>query len=56
MLDKLKDIKNIASDAVEIIRELGTPEVQESLEKIRDRWDHKGSDGFAQGARNGDKT
>jgi hypothetical protein len=36
MSDKSKDIKNIASDAVEIIRELGTPEVQESLEKIRE--------------------
>lgn len=36
MAEKLKDIKETASDAVEIIRELGTPEVQESLEKIRD--------------------
>ena len=36
MSDKLKDIKNTASDAVEIIRELGTPEVQESLDKIRE--------------------
>lgn len=36
MSDKLKDIKNTASDAVEIIRELGTPEVQNSLEKIRE--------------------
>jgi uncharacterized protein YjgD (DUF1641 family) len=36
MSDKLKDIKNTASDAVEIIRELGTPEVQDSLEKIRE--------------------
>ena len=36
MAEKLKDIKETASDAVEIIRELGTPEVQDSLEKIRD--------------------
>jgi uncharacterized protein YjgD (DUF1641 family) len=36
MSEKLKDIKETASDAVEIIRELGSPDVQESLEKIRD--------------------
>ena len=36
MAEKLKDIKETASDAVEIIRELGSPEVQESLEKIKD--------------------
>ena len=36
MPEKLKDIKETASDAVEIIRELGSPDVQESLEKIRD--------------------
>ena len=36
MSDKLRDIKDTASDAVEIIRELGTPEVQASLEKIRE--------------------
>jgi hypothetical protein len=36
MSDKLRDIKNTASDAVEIIRELGTPEVQDSLDKIRE--------------------
>lgn len=36
MAEKLKDIKKTASDAVEIIRELGSPDVQESLEKIRD--------------------
>lgn len=36
MAEKLKDIKETASDAVEIIRELGSPDVQESLEKIRD--------------------
>jgi hypothetical protein len=36
MTEKLKDIKETASDAVEIIRELGSPDVQESLEKIRD--------------------
>jgi hypothetical protein len=36
MSDKLRDIKDTASDAVEIIRELGTPGVQESLDKIRD--------------------
>ena len=36
MAEKLKDIKKTASDAVEIIRELGSPDVQNSLEKIRD--------------------
>jgi hypothetical protein len=36
MVEKLKDIKETASDAVEIIKELGSPEVQESLEKIRE--------------------
>jgi cell fate (sporulation/competence/biofilm development) regulator YmcA (YheA/YmcA/DUF963 family) len=36
MAEKLKDIKGTASDAVEIIRELGSPDVQKSLEKIRD--------------------
>lgn len=36
MTEKLKDIKETASDAVEIIRELGSPDVQESLEKIRE--------------------
>src|SRR5215211_9486057 len=36
MAEKLKDIKETASDAVEIIRELGSPEVQESLEKIKE--------------------
>lgn len=36
MPEKLKDIKETASDAVEIIRELGSPDVQESLEKIRE--------------------
>ena len=36
MPEKLKDIKDTAADAVEIIRELGTPEVRESLEKLRD--------------------
>jgi protein subunit release factor A len=36
MAERLKDIKETASDAVEIIRELGSPDVQESLEKIRD--------------------
>ena len=36
MPEKLKDIKETASDAVEIIRELGSPDVQESLDKIRD--------------------
>jgi cell fate (sporulation/competence/biofilm development) regulator YmcA (YheA/YmcA/DUF963 family) len=36
MTEKLKDIKETASDAVEIIRELGSPDVQKSLEKIRD--------------------
>jgi hypothetical protein len=36
MAERLKDIKETASDAVEIIRELGSPEVQESLEKIKE--------------------
>jgi len=36
MAEKLRDIKETASDAVEIIRELGSPDVQESLEKIKD--------------------
>ena len=36
MTEKLKDIKETASDAVEIIRELGSPDVQASLERIRD--------------------
>ena len=36
MTERLKDIKETTSDAVEIIRELGSPEMQESLEKIRD--------------------
>jgi hypothetical protein len=36
MAEKLKDIKETASDAVEIIRELGSPEVQESLVKIKE--------------------
>ena len=33
---KLKDIKETASDAVEIMRELGTPGVQESFDRIRE--------------------
>jgi|SRR5581483_4646485 len=36
MAEKLRDIKETASDAVEIIRELGSPDVQQSLEKIKD--------------------
>jgi predicted nucleic acid-binding Zn-ribbon protein len=36
MAEKLKDIKKTTSDAVAIIRELGSPDVQNSLEKIRD--------------------
>jgi hypothetical protein len=36
MAEKLKDMKKTTSDAVEIIRELGSPDVQNSLEKIRD--------------------
>ena len=36
MAERIKNIKETASDAVEIIRELGTPEVQDSLEKIRE--------------------
>ncbi|MCI0564746.1 MAG: hypothetical protein MN733_40280 [Nitrososphaera sp.] len=33
---KLSDIKETASDAVELMRELGTPGVQESFDKIRE--------------------
>lgn len=33
---KLKDIRDTASDAVEILRELGTPGVQESLDKANE--------------------
>lgn len=33
---KLKDIKETASDAVELMRELGTPGVQETFDKIRE--------------------
>jgi len=33
---KLHDIKETASDAVEIMRQIGTPGVQESLEKVRE--------------------
>ncbi len=33
---KLHDIKETASDAVEILREIGTSGVQESLEKVRE--------------------
>ena len=33
---KLKDIRDTASDAVEILRELGTPGVQESLDKAKE--------------------
>lgn len=33
---KIRDLKETASDAVEIIREIGTPEVQQTLDKIRD--------------------
>jgi hypothetical protein len=36
MTERLKDIKDTTSDAVEIIRDLGSPDVKESLEKIRD--------------------
>ena len=36
MAEKLKNIKETASDAVEIIKELGSPDVQESLEKIKE--------------------
>ena len=32
---KLHDIKETASDAVEIMRQIGTPGVQESLDKVR---------------------
>jgi cell fate (sporulation/competence/biofilm development) regulator YmcA (YheA/YmcA/DUF963 family) len=32
---KIRDIKETASDAVEIIRELRTPEVQETLDKVK---------------------
>lgn len=33
---KLHDIKETASDAVEILREIGTPGVQETLDKVRE--------------------
>jgi len=33
---KLRDIKETASDAVEIMRQIGTPGVQESMDKVRD--------------------
>ena len=33
---KQHDIKETASDAVEIMRQIGTPEVQESFDKIRE--------------------
>jgi hypothetical protein len=33
---KLHDIKETASDAVEIMRQIGTPGVQESMEKVRE--------------------
>ena len=33
---KLHDIKETASDAVEILREIGTPGVQETFDKIRE--------------------
>ncbi len=36
MAERLKDIKETTSDAVEIIRELGSPDVQESLERIKE--------------------
>jgi uncharacterized protein YjgD (DUF1641 family) len=36
MAERLKNIKETASDAVEIIRELGSPDVQESLEKVKE--------------------
>ena len=32
---KLHDIKQTASDAVEIMRQIGTPGVQESMDKVR---------------------
>jgi hypothetical protein len=35
MGNKLGDIKETASDTVEILRQLGTPEVQETLDKVR---------------------
>jgi hypothetical protein len=33
---KLHDIKETASDAVEIMRQIGTPGVQESIEKVKE--------------------
>ena len=32
---KLHDIKQTASDAVEIMRQIGTPGVQETMDKVR---------------------
>lgn len=36
MADKLRDIKETTSDAAEIIRELGSPELHKSLDKIKE--------------------
>ncbi|AIF83194.1 hypothetical protein NTE_01121 [Candidatus Nitrososphaera evergladensis SR1] len=36
MSGKLRDIRETASDAIEIIHEIGTPEVRSSLDKIKD--------------------
>ncbi|UVS69039.1 hypothetical protein [Nitrososphaera viennensis] len=36
MSGKLRDIKETASNAIEIIHEIGTPEVRSSLDKIKD--------------------
>lgn len=36
VVDKLRDIKETTADAVEIIRELGNPELHKSLDKIKE--------------------
>ncbi|HVX02288.1 MAG TPA: hypothetical protein VHA09_03975, partial [Nitrososphaera sp.] len=36
MSGKLRDIKETASNAIEIIHEIGTPEVRDSLDRIKD--------------------
>lgn len=36
MSGKLRDIRETASNAIEIIHEMGTPEVRQSLDKVKD--------------------
>jgi hypothetical protein len=53
---KLKDIRDTASDAVEILRELGTPGVQESLDKAKEMAIIAKEIMETMKTRNGDKT